>query len=419
MQGKSRFHRLSRAAKEGKHAPPADLRFLCRPFREKDDRGVRSEIVSFLESMYQSVAETLPDVRDDPMEECDDQVKVMVSANNETEDNYAAALNDVKPFKARTTKPRKFKNSIQIVRAETDIRYLPPGNMKDYWLQLNASRADTAKPISFAQFWRVWSGEFSHLKFRQQSNHAQCSECIKHKLLVRELSHHQLARKEQVRRYTEHLRSQYYDRVHYWNLRGASRLRNGGHVSCIIDSMDQSKSSLPRSDLCRAKDLSTLIRPKCHITTVICHGHFVLMVLSNHDMPKNSSVMVEIMAHCLSRLSSTCRLADVSLHVQSDNTVREMKNNPFIKWMAAMTGQGVVREASLQNLRSGHSHEDVDQLFGSCATYLASKGRHAETPEDLLKLLEAFLRNLPRPHEAGRFVVKLDGARDWQLRFYC
>ncbi|CAE7208404.1 cofG [Symbiodinium sp. KB8] len=376
-QGKGRFQRLSKAAREGKHAPPADLRFLCKPFKEpNNDRSVRSEIVSFLEGIYQSVAETLPDVRDDPMDGGD--IQIMIGAKNEAEDEYAAAVSS--QIKASSGKrPRKFRHSVPILRSNQEVRFLPPGNMKDYWLQLNASRDATAtastttKPISFSQFWRVWCGEFVHLKFRQQSSHAQCAECIKHKLLIRELSHHLVARQEQVRRYTEHLRSQYYDRVQYWNLRGLSRMRSGAHISCIIDSMDQSKTLLPRSDLCRAKDLSTLIRPKCHITTVIVHGHFVLMALSNHDMPKNSSVMVELMANVLSRLQSVCCLPDVHLHVQADNTVREMKNNPFLKFLSTMTGQGqardkvfrgVLREASLQNLRSGHSHEDVDQLFG-------------------------------------------------------
>ena len=200
------------------------------------------------------------------------------------------------------------------------------------------------KHVCFVCQVKVWCGEFVHLKFRQQSSHAQCAECIKHKLLIRELSHHLVARQEQVRRYTEHLRSQYYDRVQYWNLRGLSRMRSGAHISCIIDSMDQSKTLLPRSDLCRAKDLSTLIRPKCHITTVIVHGHFVLMALSNHDMPKNSSVMVELMANVLSRLQSVCCLPDVHLHVQADNTVREMKNNPFLKFLSTMTGQGQARD---------------------------------------------------------------------------
>ena len=44
-------------------APPADLRFLKRALAVTSEST--SEVVSFLEQLYNSVAETMPDVRDD------------------------------------------------------------------------------------------------------------------------------------------------------------------------------------------------------------------------------------------------------------------------------------------------------------------------------------------------------------------
>ena len=211
------------------------------------------------------------------------------------------------------------------------------------WMQMNSLR-EAGKPISFAQFWRViqlrmlscchaghvglqklqrgislllvaevWHAEFSHLQFRQESSHSVCPVCVRHKLLVQELSGHLLARKEQLRRYTEHLKDQYMDRVAYWSSRGLSRLRNRTHVTCIIDSMDQAKMSLPRSGLTRAKDLSTMVKPRCHLTAVKMHGHFILAALSDHDMPKNSSVMIELLGHSLALLAKTVCLRNVHL----------------------------------------------------------------------------------------------------------
>lgn len=91
------------------------------------------------------------------------------------------------------------------------------------------------------------------MKFRSHSNHAVCSTCLRHKLLIRELSSHLLARKEQVKRYHGHLRDQYLDRMTYWSLRGESRLRGGASVTAIIDSMDQSKTCLPRGACMKSK----------------------------------------------------------------------------------------------------------------------------------------------------------------------
>ena len=361
------------------------MRFLCRPHKAKaGDAGVEAEIISFLQSMYDSVAETLPGVRNSTAEPDDDQVKVSVLAEpmSEHQDEYAALLaapGNIKP--AKTCKPRKFKRSVQIVRSAMEVRFLPPGHMRDYWLQMNAAR-DDLRPISFSQFWRetglqlslmlcsavscvrscpclaaqVWYGKFSHLKFRQESQHAVCHTCLRRKLLIKDLSGHLLARKEQVRRYTEHLRAQYLDRCEYWAARGASRLKNGSVVDCIIDSMDQDKTMLPRASLVRAKDLATLQRPKLHLTAVVVHGWFVLAVVSDADMPKNSSVMIEIMSHALTILAQNgCRLCDTHVRIQSDNTTREMKNNPFLKWMTSQVISGLVPKCRLvvsENLSS-------------------------------------------------------------------
>ena len=74
-----------------------------------------------------------------------------------------------------------------------------------------------------------------------------------------------------------------------------------------------------------------------------------------------------------------------------------------------------MRECSLHNLRSGHSHDDVDQLFGTLAIWLLKHGREAEDPKDILKIVQAFLDQLDRPFERLRKAYILDQARDWLL----
>ena len=72
-------------------------------------------------------------------------------------------------------------------------------------------------------------------------------------------------------------------------------------------------------------------------------------------------------------------------------------------------------ECSLRNLRSGHSHEDVDQFFGSLATYMVKHARHCETAGDVLQVVQAFLDQVPRPYEPLRRAFKVDAVRDWCL----
>ncbi|CAK9056461.1 Hypothetical protein (Fragment) [Durusdinium trenchii] len=63
--GSRRFSRVTQAVNDGASAPPVDLRYLNRPGVEAEVATCRSDILSFLSEIYNSIAETLPDFRDD------------------------------------------------------------------------------------------------------------------------------------------------------------------------------------------------------------------------------------------------------------------------------------------------------------------------------------------------------------------
>ena len=71
--------------------------------------------------------------------------------------------------------------------------------------------------------------------------HVQCSVCLHHKMLIRELSPHLNARTRQSELYSEpeHLVAQYGDRQKYWQARGISRLQFETYLVVMIDGMDQ------------------------------------------------------------------------------------------------------------------------------------------------------------------------------------
>ena len=128
-------------------------------------------VLSFLQTLYESVAETLPDSRE--LETCDSiQCQIIEAKQVDNVDPYAVALADkshgvldpaesssVKPKKDRVLKSVKF-DCEKVVSQEE--RWLPPGaSMKDYWEQMLQSicrdATDPKDPdrISFSQFWRV------------------------------------------------------------------------------------------------------------------------------------------------------------------------------------------------------------------------------------------------------------------------
>lgn len=139
-------------------SPPADLRYLKRPrgrVGAEHAASVRTDIVSFLNEIYSSVAETLPDFRDE-LGASAGTVQINV------EDPYAKALHDesVDPdlLPKPKTKPRKRKGQVEINLERTsktmEERWLPPGSMKEYHEQYRL-RTGLEKPGSFATFWRV------------------------------------------------------------------------------------------------------------------------------------------------------------------------------------------------------------------------------------------------------------------------
>lgn len=252
------------------------------------------------------------------------------------------------------------------------------------------------------------------MKFRGTSSHSVCTECYKHKALISALSGHLNARQTQQGLFHQHLEDQFRDRVVYWQNRGESR-SHSHEVTVIIDGMDQGKFCVPRHKSVHTKTLNGFSRPRLHLAAAICHGYFVAIFVTEHDVCKDSNTSLEMLSKCLDLLSQRVELAQTSVVIQCDNTRREVKNNHVFRWCAGAVSSGCVRSLSVSSLRSGHSHEDIDQLFGQIASYL-KKLRCRLTSSDFVESLTEFSQtHMQRPFEKDRYVYKLDNVRDWPL----
>ena len=274
--------------------------------------------------------------------------------------------------------------------------------------------SDSADNFHNRNQFQVWRKDFSHMAFRAASSHAVCAQCIRHKALIAGLGHHLAARRRQQELYAAHLRQQFLDRSEYWVSRGRSR-QGGTEITLICDGMDQSKFSVPRSGRMRAKLFDGFARPRLHVSGLICHGHFILMAVSEPDLKKDSNTSIEIIAHAIERLRMRgVRLSEVHLNIQADNTCREVKNSMLLRFAASQISCGNLLSIKASFLRTGHSHGDIDQVFGSLAQYLV-RVRTAQTSAEVTEHIQQFLNKLPRPHEQERIAIKLDQTRDWIL----
>ena len=161
--GTKRFGKLWQAARDQEPAPPVDLRFLKRPcgkIGSDEQSQVRGDVCSFLEYIYESVAETLPDFRDELGSTTDVTVNVEDPYSVELQsESRKRPLEDLENVDLRPkSKPRKRKGQIEINQSRTSAvreeRWLPPSSMKEYWEQYRIQSA-LPKAASFPTFWRA------------------------------------------------------------------------------------------------------------------------------------------------------------------------------------------------------------------------------------------------------------------------
>ena len=132
-----------------------DMRYLARSINKEPQ--ATSECVSFLEGIYESVAETLPDLVDSSMTTSLEETPEAVSIR----DAYASSLDSeagVSTVKETKKKgPRTMRKGLHVFRDRgKEVRFLPPGRMKDFYEQLCANfDGFVKKPPSFPTFYRV------------------------------------------------------------------------------------------------------------------------------------------------------------------------------------------------------------------------------------------------------------------------
>lgn len=252
------------------------------------------------------------------------------------------------------------------------------------------------------------------MTFRPVSQHHECATCIRHRAMVRALSGHSNARAAQQRLFYDHLRQQHLDRICYWTMRAESRDRSMPSVTVVTDGMDQAKFALPRHEAMRSKEFAQFMRPRLHISCAIAHGWLIVFQISPPDLPKDGNASIELISHVLSMLKDRgAHLPSLRVTVQSDNTCRECKNSLMVRFLASLTSSRTVGSCALSCLRAGHSHEDIDQIFGQLARWIL-RWKVLETPCDVGRCIQAFL-DQAKLFEKERFVVLVDRTRDWTL----
>ena len=135
------------------------------------------------------------------------------------------------------------------------------------------------------------------------------------------------------------------------------------------------------------KEFEKAWRPVQHLVCCLVPGLVEMFFLLRSGLAQDSNMQATLLSHALDvvmqLLAKRNRKMPQHLHVQADNTSREMRNQFMFQWGALLVATGKFRSVSFAFLPVGHTHIDVDQRFSSIATYL-SRQHILETPQDRL-----------------------------------
>lgn len=210
---------------------------------------------------------------------------------------------------------------------------------------------------------------------------------------------------------------QYYDRAIYWHCRFASRQKLGV-LTVIIDSMDKAKFAWPQFPWHRVdKRLEGAHRPRLVLTAAIAHGFGTFFFVADEDVFHGASAFCDMVCRVIEKVSELCQRSGdpmpCHLVVQCDNTVAQAKNSEGNLFLAFLVSQHKFHSANMFHLIVGHSHEDIDQLFGVLLMLVLRRYRF-QTKFDLAARIETVMR--PRIESKGEVcvVTVLEHVRDFK-----
>ncbi|CAE7814351.1 unnamed protein product [Symbiodinium sp. CCMP2456] len=323
-------------------------------------------------------------------------------------------------------------------------RCLPYGSRSEmFWEYKAYCNANQEEPASYQTFMRVArcvvgpAQKHGFLKFRKVNEHAKCDDCTRLKKALKAKVMGGGNREVQQRAYMRHILSQWLDRQLYWQFRSLSQtffrqqdlladrtltLSIATSVMTVIaDGMDQAKYKCPRIREQSSKLLARLFRPTLHVAATWIHGRSLNFFVGDECLRKDSQTQIEMLSRTVSQVIDSARQLPAGFALQQDNTYREGKNTYVMAWLCLLVCLRVFRYTLANFLRTGHSHEDIDQVFSQQSAFISRQT--FDSPEDVVRLLDSTHRpeaSGERERKRARAVkvdvsaVKLDTVALWK-----
>jgi hypothetical protein len=227
---------------------------------------------------------------------------------------------------------------------------------------------------------RLHTKFFKHIKNPKYTRQGKCDKCL-------ELKQTRLDATTEEQRITlqaeliKHNVEQMEERSLYKQRALQAVQQPSQYMSLIIDGMNS--PSFPMH-IPLPKGSARTERLKLHIHGIIDHGNKQRRFYSSLDHWKHGADFICTILHMyLTEMKE--KISDDkwphTLYLQVDNCWKENKNRTMFSFLGLLVLQGWFKEIYLYSLPTGHTHEDIDQMFSSWNVHYWKRG--FQTPKEI------------------------------------
>ena len=245
-------------------------------------------------------------------------------------------------------------------------------------------RIGAQRRVSEREFYSIFKSYFGdpdrllsslpRIVFQAFHTHPVCAMCSRISDLRRTVKSEAEAKYAELRK-KEHMieiRKKY---VQFATRRELSIRYSDEYLHIGIDDMDQRKLQSPY--FCQnTKELSNILKLNNHLTgCIVTNGKLendrLYMVFINSDQfrqdsNKTISILFEILFYMQSKFGQLPR----KLMLQTDNCVKDLKNQIVLSFYYLLVEKNIFEEVKITSMPVGHTHNDVDWMFGIIAQKL-------------------------------------------------
>ena len=241
---------------------------------------------------------------------------------------------------------------------------------------------------SFTWFCTVWRTAEDKkykktCKIRKWIPFAKCTECSTYRE-TKNATHCPQKRATILADQQRHLERVKRERVSYYVRRQLSISYPHRYLSVIIDGAESSSYALPHIAH-RSHAADTADKVKMHVLGAIVHGRNTYAFTCPPHIAQGHNITIQCVHDVLMRVLEEEGCIPPILNVQLDNTSKQNKGQHLVAYLGYLVQTGVVREAYMNFLPVGHTHEDIDQVFSRISVY--TRHNNATCPEGLCECI--------------------------------